>query len=534
MKTLFFLVVLAASSFSYAVDTELKFEGVTAALIKEVSTLYSQGKYQKVIERLNELKQSEESVAIKAFVTYWQALSQKKLMQYNLALQSFTQARALGHSAKDFSYEFAQTAYAQENWELAQAEFRRSIAEGFKVAVCHYYLATIKQDQERLAEAETELKKALALTDAESREVHQPAQILLGDIYLQQVRKSEQVKDGVADVVVPQYRRALAVDENSELAPVIKEKIKKVRQEYRLAVFELINGRSTVEPRHVLKLSQEFSQDSNVTFSPANTTVAKSKQQSAYSKTDVFARYTFYYRNYLSFAPGARFNYTRYFNREPEIYRNDNQLLSPSLNLAYEHKVNDKPAATLFDYDYSDVRRDVNSEEKLEFSARTHTISLGEKFRWYHHNDTTVRLRWRQLESYLASSDSKTLSLSAEQLVSIKDHLLVFMTSYDRTRVNDAVFDTDALMVRSDYFGPSIKGVITPSAGLGLTVTDPINARSTRGTELLVNPSLRFSHAPMQGLRVSAKADYQNYDSKDEDNFAYRKFIWGLEIDYLF
>lgn len=65
-------------------------------------------------------------------------------------------------------------------------------------------------------------------------------------------------------------------------------------------------------------------------------------------------------------------------------------------------------------------------------------------------------------------------------------------------------------------------------------MTDPINARSARGTELLLNPSVRLSNAPVPGLRVSVKADYQNYQSKDEDSFAYRKFIWGLEVDYLF
>lgn len=527
------LVVILALMISQAVLGQ-SLDGATGALVKEVSTLYSTGKYSKALTLLQQLESSELDGALPALVFYWQAMCHKKLQQYNLAADGFKKALAKGYRSADFSYEYAQTLYALEQWVPAKEEFEKSYQANFKPAVSLYYIATIEKNLGDRNKAIARLQLIKTLDDKEAQSVVQPAEVLIGDLYYDDAVGKPHQRKLIEKIVIPQYEKALAENSKSEIASLVQQKIRKLKQDNRLAIYELINGKPTIEPRYLLKITQEFSQDSNVTFSPAETTISKSRQASSYSKTDVIGRYTFYYRNFFSFAPGVRANQTRYFNRVPEIYRNDNQLISAMLNLGHEHSMGGKPASFLIDYDYTSIRRDVDSEEKLKFSSRAHSLSLGESFRYFSAGDTTIRARHRVLESYQSQSDSKTTSLVFEQLAKIADHFMVFMLSYDRTRVTDSAFDTDALLVRGDYYGPSWKGWVTPSVGLAITVTDPINNRDNRGTEILVNPNARLSHSPARGWRISAKGDYQKNQSKDESNFAYSKFIYGLEIDYIF
>lgn len=534
MRTSFLFFLLLFASAAFAQLSLQAVDGATGVLVREANALYGAGKYQRALDILAQLEASHLEGELRGIVAFWQGMCQKKLQQYNGAAASFAKASEYGHRAKDSHYEFAQTLFALEKWAEARREFELSLKENFKPAVSLYYLGTVAKELGERNKAIEYLQQVKGTPDAEAKDVQQPADVLIGDLYHEDAKGKAHETQLVERIVVPQYELALSRAPNSELAAVIRQKIRKLKQEHRLAIYELINGKPTTEPRHLLKASLELSQDSNVTFSPAGTTISKSRQASSFAKTDVFGRYTFYYRNFLSLAPGLRFNRTRYFNRVPEIYRNDNQLLSPMLNLSYEHKLLGKPATALVDYDYADTKRDVNSEEKLEFSSRTHTLSLGESFRYFDFGDSTLRLRHRKLESYLATSDSKTTSLIFEQLAKLEQHFFVFMLSYDRTRVNSSVYDTDALLVRADYFGQSWRGLVTPSLGFALTVTDPINDRDNRGVETMLNPSFRLSHSPAHGWRVSAKGDYQKNISKDTDNFAYTKFIYGLELDYIF
>ena len=159
---------------------------------------------------------------------------------------------------------------------------------------------------------------------------------------------------------------------------------------------------------------------------------------------------------------------------------------------------------------------------------------LGERFNFFEMGESIVRLRHRSLESYLASSNSKTTSLVFEQIKSYQTNLLLFYFSYDRMRVSDSSFDTDSLTLRTDLIMGRVRDWFTPSFGLGLTSTDPINNRSDRGREFLINPSARLSRTFKKHWRGNLKLDYQKYNSKDDQNFAYTKTIYALELEYLF
>ena len=93
----------------------------------------------------------------------------------------------------------------------------------------------------------------------------------------------------------------------------------------------------------------------------------------------------------------------------------------------------------------------------------------------------------------------------------------------------------EAMILRGDLILSQFRDAwAMPSIGLALTSTDPINNRSSRGRELLINPSLRLSRTLGKSWRTNLKGDYQQNQSKDKESFAYKKTTYSIELEYLF
>lgn len=540
MRLLAWMLILGMALTAFAQDDSLEITQATGNnLFKTAVENYSQGKYQATVEELKTLetrltKEANPNRETLGLIQYWKGICYNRLQDFSEAIASFDKSLGLDYSPVDLHYEYGQALFAADKLSEARIQFRESLKRKFKRGVSLYYIGFISKELGERKKAFTFFKAINKLSEEEAKEVRQAAEMQVGDIYLEQVEKRTDAFKSVETYVIPQYEKAFEIDKESALAPQIREKIVKLQRKYDLILFQLRNGRPTLNPPYFLRISQEFGQDSNVTFSPAQTTISSSKQASLYSKTDLIGRYTFYVRDYISIAPELRFNNTYYFNREPEIYRNDNYLIAPAVRTAYEHTLWKKPAAFLIDYDFNEARRDVNAEEKLEFSSRSHAIMIGERFNYWDFGETTVRLRHRILDSYIESSNSNTTSLVFEQIKSLKLNTLLFYASYDRMRVTDDLFDTDSFTFRVDLIMTRVRDWFTPSFGLSYTSTDPINDRDARGREALINPSARISKTFKKNWRANLKYDYQKNDSKDDENFAYTKSVYAFEMEYIF
>lgn len=540
MRLLAWMLILSMSTFVYARDNSFEISKVPPnSIFKIASELFSQGKYQSTVE---ELKTIESGLAKNpgtnkqalGLISYWKGICSNRLQDFGEAIAHFDKSLGYEFAPVDIHYEYGQALFAAEKLSEARLQFRESLRRKFKRGVSLYYIGYISLEMGERNKAFLFFKSINKLNEDEIKEVKQATEMQIGDLYLDQVEKRSDAFKTIDRYVIPQYQQAYAVDKTSGLAPVIQEKIVKLQRKYDLILFKLRNGRPTLNPPYFLRISQEIGQDSNVTFSPAETTISKSKQASLYSKTDFIGRYTFYYEDYLSFAPELRFNNTYYFNRVPEIYRNDNYLIAPAVRMAYEHSIWKKPASFLLDYDYNEARRDVEANKELQFSSRSHTFMVGERFNYFNSGESILRLRYRLLDSYLSTSNSTLSNLVFEQIQSLKTNTLLYYFSYDRMRVDNEVFDTDAFTFRMDLIMVRVRDWFTPSFGFSMTSTDPINSRSSRGRELLFNPSARLSKTFMKHWRGNLKFDYQKNSSKDEDNFAYTKSIYAFELEYLF
>lgn len=532
MKLLAWMLILGCSLIAYAQDSSELTEASKSTIFKKAFALYSQGRYQTTVEELTRVEQNHP--AHSGLINYWKGICYSRSQNFPEAIKSYDRALKQKFSPQDIHYEYGQALFAAEKLSEARVQFRESLRKKFKRGVSLYYIAYTSRELGDNKKAFTFFRSISKLDEEEAREVKQAAEMQIGDIYLEQVEKLSDAFKQVETLVIPQYEKAMEVDPESNLAPVIQEKIITLQRKYDLILLQLRNGRPALNPPYFVRASQEIGMDSNVTFAPAGTTISSSRKESTYSKTDFIGRYTFYHKDFISISPEFRFNYTYYFNRVPEIYRNDNYLLAPALRTAIEHTLWKKPASHLIDYDYAEANRDVKAKKKLEFSSRSHTVMLGERFNYFDFGETIVRLRYRMLESYLSSSDSNTTSFVVEQIRSLKEHTLLFFFSYDRMRVDSDVFDTDSFTLRADLIMGRVRDWFTPSIGFMVSSVDPVNDRSTRGRELLLNPNARLSKTFRKNFRGNLKLDYQKYNSKDDENFAYKKTTYAFEVEYLF
>jgi hypothetical protein len=505
-------------------------------IFKTAYDYYQQGKYQTTVDELKQIENLQGQNLTKAqqgFMSYWKGLCYNRIKDFENATIEFGKALGLEYSTIDINYEYGQALYASEKLADARLQFRESLRKKFKRAVSLYYIAFLSNELGEKKKAISFYKAVDKLDDAEAKEIKQAAEMQIADIYLEQVEKHPDAFRAVESTIIPQYREALEVDPNSTLAQQIERKINELQLKYDLILLKLRNGRPTLQPPYFMRLAVDGGVDSNVTFSPKEQEVSASKKSSPFLKTDAMGRYTFYQGDYLSISPEVRFNYTKYVSQESEIYRNDNYLLAPAIRASYEHELWKKPASTLFDYDFNQVQRDVDAEKKLVFASRSHTFMIGERFNYFSWGESILRFRRRQFDSYEDTGDSVTTSLVFEQIKNFSLNTLLLYASIDMLRVRDDYYDTNSQTLRADLIFSRFQDYFTPSIGLGLTMINPYN-NSDRGFEYLLNPNIRLSKTFGKSWRGNLKADYQDYSSKDTENYAFQKYTYSFELEYLF
>lgn len=508
--------------------------------LKSAYDSFQTGKYLKTKEKLTALTavvngRAQKNRTLQGLLSYWSGVTANRLSEFTAAIDFFEDSIGYDYRPKDIYYEYGQALYASEKLKAARKAFGESFKRGHKRGVCLYYLGFISQTLLDDKQAATFYKAIEGLPAEEQEGTLQPAKVQMGDIFLSKAEKRPDTIKIVESYVIPYYKEALAIQPDSGLARDIQAKITELQQKYELVLYRMRNGRPTPVPPYFLRLAQDLTFDTNPVFAATETTNSEAKQGSLVSKTEAFGRYSFFYKNIMSFSPELRGTFTRHLKREQEIYRNDNWLLAPALRTSYEHTVRKKQASLIADVDYAYSNRDRDAEEKLKFNSRVTTYTVGERIVGLLGNgETTFRVRHRTFDSFTDTADSKTNGLGVEHILPRPGgQLYIFNFGYDQTRVIDESFDTNTIFLRADVILPTWRWKITPQFGFGLTLTDPVN-NDARGQERTLNPSLRLARPLGGGFRVSLHADYMENQSKDKASFAYKKTFYGMELEYLF
>lgn len=506
--------------------------------LDEIYKFYRRGLYFKSLELLSKLEENinkrKNRQQLIGLIHYWKGLSYKRLNEFPEAIKNFNLAKKRGYNPKDLNYELGQSYFAQEKIQLAREEFKASFERKFKRAVSLYYVAYLTRELGDTERSFDFYKLIGDLSEKERREVEQATEFQLGDIYYQEALKRPDILDAIENYVIPQYEKARRIDENSELGRIIDDKILSLQKKYELRLFELRNGRFVISPPYFLKFAIEGGFDTNVTFSPAQTTIDQANRQSPYLRSQLLGRYTFYYKDFFAVTPEVRYALTKYLNEVPEVMTNDNTYFSAALKTAYEHEGRRFPRTTLIDFEFNESQRDIDANRKLSFNSKAHVYSLGQKIKYFSFGDSLFQLRLRSLTSYLDNSDSTTLSVSFEQALNIFNNTLLFYMGHDRMRVQNSSFDNNSSTLRLDFIFSQFSYLFTPMVSLMMTRTNPINDVESRGKETLINPSIRLTKKISNKWELQIKYDFQDYQSKDQQNFAYKKSQYAIEFGYLF
>lgn len=508
--------------------------------LKRARDYFKEGKYSSTRNALNALnmtlKKDSTNKNLIGLVGYWTGLTANRQQEYADAIAAFEQALSVDYRPVDIYYEYGQALFAADKLVEARTAFRESVKRGYKRGVSLYYIGFISQTIKDFKRAITFYRAIQKLPLAEQDDTVQAAEMQIGDIYLEQAEKHPDIFKAIEKYVIPQYQKALELSPDSGLAGDIKAKIIDLQQKYELVLFRMRNGKPTSIPPYLLRLVQDFTYDTNPVFAATETTNSSALEGSMVSKTEAFGRYSFYIKDVVSISPELRTNYSRHLNRNPEIIRNDNRVIAPAIRTSYEHTLGKKPSSFLFDYDFVYTDRDIAADNKLSFNSRVHTYSVGERISGlFGQGETTFRARFRQFDSFAPTANSTTQGIAIEHIDSFKNgSLWIFNFGYDKTQVESEEFNANTLFLRADVIFPVwARFNITPQAGFGLTLTDPVN-NPDRGLEQTIHPSFRLSKPVGKRYRVSLHVDYMQNDSKDTENFAYQKTFYGVEFEYLF
>lgn len=495
---------------------------------------FKAGQYPKALLALGQIKNA--GAGVKAYLS---GLTYSKMQEYDKAAANFEIAIREKNTSADLYYEYGQALYAGNELKKAREAFKTSANNNFNRPASLYYVAHISQILEEHDVAKEYFLKAIKdkTSDAKMRQI---AQFQLGETLLAIAReKSAQPEDllrRVEKYILPMMNSAYNLDKRSSLATDINTRISEVMVEFNLDPNLLYNGRRVNPKRYSGYLSQKIRHDDNISLVNEENNVQQTKKASLIFESEAYGGYDFILNKRYIISPEARFTFTQHTDRtEPEVYQNDSFVMNFALKNKYEHRVRDLPASFIFDIDYSRTNKDWNAQKKKEFYSKATTFTIGESFSYFSFGDTTVKLKRKNYVGASETISNHTTSFSADQTIFLPiQHLIVGMFQADFIdNFNNPSSNTNTFMFRMDYIVPEIRPTYTLGLALATTLTDTLDQRTTRGTEVSLNPSIDLSKDLSDKSKVSINYDYTK-SSSDDPNYAYSKNVFTTEYRYSF
>lgn len=509
-------------------------------IVQIVYNTFNKGEYEKTIELLDALEKripnlSDRKQEVQGLVEYWRGLTYVKLSEYDQAILHFEKALQYDYKAEGVNYEIAQAYYVSEKLVEARQQFRVSVKRGYKRAASLYYMAFISLQLRDFKKAATYFSAVDRLPDEEKKEVVQAARMQLADLYLSKVENKPNSFKQVEKVVIPQYEKALAWDENSNLAPEIREKIEKLQRKYDLVLFKMRNGRPTARPPYFLKANILYGSDNNVNLLDQETVAESDAKEVAsnYYSVGTFGRYTYYPNSTFSFSPEFQFNMTRYLSDQEDIYATDNYGFTFGLKSTYEHVYNNTPATLYFDIEKTINNDDANSDKTFEKSYDQMSFTLSEEIQLWTNNPSIFRYRTLTNTNVEELYSFTTKSYIYEQLITLSNMTLYFYSAMDQTAYPEFEdLDTNATTFRLDFIFSTIFGLFNPSVFASKTDTTYVN-NDSRGLTSLTSYGFNLNR-PLSANTYLYLDFSQSNQTGELDSDIYTRQIISLSLDYFY
>ena len=538
IKVLSIAILLIVSMNLSAAENKTK----TKQVFQRIFNLFQDAKYDDVISSLNliekKLEQSSKKITeLESLVFYWKAMSYSRLNDYELAEDYFEKALTNKYITDDIFYEYGQVLYVSEKLQKARIAFKKSVQKKFKMAVSLYYIASISQELKHYKKAVSFYNMIEKIPKEESLEVLQAARAQIADIYLIKIEKQSDAFSGIKNYVIPQYEKAIKVNESSKLAETLRDKITELQRRYEIILFKMRNGRPTARPPHYIRANFLYGVNDNVTTISNDEKKSQNAEDysSAYYTTGVFARYSIYPNSVFSYSPEFSTSVTKYLGDSESLLPYNTYYIKGALKTNFEHMYNNAPATLYFDLDYTYNADDSDADKSFAFATEVYGMTISEELQLFENNPSTFRFNYAMTSAEDESASFKTYGFSYEQLILFKKITLFWYNNLSFSKYDDSAsnsLDVNALISRIDFIFPTFYNLFNPTVFYSSTSSNYIND-SDKGILALSSIGMNINRPISKKWYLTLEYS-QSTQVADQDADNYNQSLFSLNLDYIY
>lgn len=507
----------------------------TYASMNDALTDYSRGNYESAAKKLETIKIKDEKM--KGLVHYWRGIVYSRLNDFENAAKYLRSAIEVGHESDDIFYEYGQTLYVANNYKNARIAFKKSFNRNYKRGVSLYYIAIISKELKEIKKAVKFFNMIEKLPSSESADVLQASKLQIADIYLEKI---ESLPDSIKDIekyVIPQYREALVVNEDSRLADEIQYKIEELQRKYELVLFRMRNGRPTARPPYYLRANVLYGTDNNVNLLSPDNQIGRVEDDiaSPFVRSGVFGRYSFYPSSAISFAPELNVTTVKYFSDSDDIKALNNYGITTGATMNFEHLFNEEAATFFINFSYTYNSNFNTNEEGYVYSGNDVFVTLSEELRFWKMHPTTLRFRYGNSTAENMQNSFNSYGFIWEQIVNLNKTILFFTNSYTVNafkEIQSEALDSNQFSTRLDSIFPTFYGLFNPTLYAGFTNSDYYED-SGRGTTKLTTLGMNLNRPLSKSLYLTLDYSLNEQAGKLPED-TYTRHIYSVNLDFIY
>jgi hypothetical protein len=359
--------------------------------------------------------------------------------------------------------------------------------------------------------------------------VLQPALLSLAKIELEVTQSTPRIykkKQRLLALVLPLLQKTIAYNPNDALSEEAQNMLLEAQKELQKMITSVSATFTNGTPLDPVNFSVSTSINTGYNSNVSNLgNDFPHQSNSAFSQATVFAKKTFIFANKFTLSPEVASIATWHANTK-NIYakKYDGFFFSTALRSRMESKLFSKPISTQLRIDYNQCRNDTDANNSLTFCMKSSGIEIIQKIAFAPTGPTylTGSLRENHYAYDPASSISKTLSLMQTFFIDPTFFCNLTMGIGSNTSKSPLLSNnTSRLNISLFFFEIAPSWRLTTS--FDLTITNPFNAKTTRGIER----TSTFTINPVKNLspkwQLSFMLNYTQNLSLDQISYAYTK-----------
>lgn len=466
---------------------------------------------------------------------YYQGLCQARLKQFDKAVKSYELAIKYRADNIDLYYELGQAYYAVNALNRSLIQFKKSVSKNYKTPTSLYYLGYINQILENHQDAVSSYNTLIENKNT-NNVLKQIGYFQKANSRLSLSEERKDIKEVVKNEILPDYERALNLKKTGGMAKKIKARINEIKIKYDLDPYVLLNGKRVSERPWNLSFSHKLKYDSNITLQSELPTTRVAGIDSFIHDTQLSGDYRFIVERRLIVTPALTLEQKVHSNRSnSSVYSNDTYDVTFTLGNSWETKAFDKPSSYLFDFEYKYSAKDRLSRKERIYNSRYLQYSFGKNFSYFAFGPTTIKAKYKDLNSYTGSSDNITKTLSFTQLQILKiGHVLVYTVQADFTSVSLPSSSSSNFLLRADYIIPKLWPKYSLNPFFSVAFLDPRESRPSRGIEKTFTPGFKLTKSVTDKFKFVAGYSYSKKYSRNESSYAYSKNEFLVDLKYKF